>query len=102
MAAILNCTLSFGMQIEEMEDSHLKSAGFARALTSIVNQCIDFFKMLLLFVERQRESSSKSATFLVLTSEHRSIFQSCCQRILAHQSPNKVRTRLACCASAKV
>jgi hypothetical protein len=51
MAGILNCTLSFGMQIEEMEDSHLKSAGFACALTSIVNQCIEFFKMLLLFVE---------------------------------------------------
>jgi hypothetical protein len=90
MAAILDGTLSFAMQIEEMEDSHLKSAGFAHVLTSIVNQCIDFFKMLLLFIERQRESLSKSATFLMLTSEHRSIFQSCCQRILAHQSPNKV------------
>jgi hypothetical protein len=90
MAAIFDGMLSFAMQIEEMEDSHLKSASFACALTSIVNQCIEFFKMLLLFVERQRESSSKSDTFLVLTSEHRTIFQSCFQRILAHQSPNKV------------
>ncbi len=90
MAAILDGMLSFAMQIEEMEDSNLKSAGFACALNSIVDQCIDFFKMLLLFVERQRESSSKSATFLVLTSKHHTILQSCCQRILAHQSPNKV------------
>jgi hypothetical protein len=80
----------FAMQIEEMKDSHLKSAGFACALTLIVNQCIEFFKTLLLFVEQQRESLLKSATFLVLTSKHRRIFQSCCQRILAHQSQNKV------------
>jgi hypothetical protein len=73
-----------------MEDSHLKSANFVRALTSIVDQCIEFFKMLLLFVERQHKSLSKSTTFLVLTSEHHTILQSCCQRILDHQSPNKV------------
>jgi hypothetical protein len=36
MAAILDGTFSFAIQIEEMEDSHLKSAGFACALTSIV------------------------------------------------------------------
>jgi hypothetical protein len=89
MAAILDSTLSFAMQIEEMEDSHLKSAGFACASTLIVNQCIEFFNTLLLFVEQQREFLLKSATFLVLTSEHPTIFQSCCQRILAHQSPNK-------------
>ena len=90
MAAILNCTFSFAMQMEEMEESHLKSASFACALNLIVDQCIKFFKMLLLFIERQRKSSSKSATFLVLTSEHHTKLQSCCQHILAHQSPNKV------------
>jgi hypothetical protein len=90
MAVIFNGMLSFAIQIEEMEDSHLKSASFARALTSIMNQCIDFFKMLLLFVKRQHKSSSKSDTFSVLTSEHRTIFQSCFQRILAHQSPSIV------------
>jgi hypothetical protein len=63
MAGILDGTPPFAMQIQEMEDSHLKSAGFARALTSIVNQCIEFFKTLLLFFEGQCESLSKSATF---------------------------------------
>ena len=90
MTAVLDGTLVFAMQIEEMEDTELKSAGVARALTSIVDQCIAFFKTLHLFVERQRETSLKSATFLALTSEHRTTFRSCCQRILAHQSPNKV------------
>jgi hypothetical protein len=90
MTAVLDGTLFFAMQIEEMEDTELKSAGVARALTSIVDQCIAFFKTLHLFVERQRETSLKSATFLALTSEHRTTFRSCCQRILAHQSPNKV------------
>ncbi|KAL3772701.1 hypothetical protein ACHAW5_002676 [Stephanodiscus triporus] len=90
MTAVLNGILSFAMQVEEMENTQLKSTDFARLLTLIVGQCIAFFKSLLLFVEQQRKSSPKSTTFLVLTSEHRTIFQSCCQRILSHKSPNKV------------
>ena len=91
MTAVLNGVLSFAFQIEDMDVPQLKSIGFSRSLTSIVDQCIAFFKVLLLFVERQRESSSTSTTtFLVLISEHRTVFHSCCERILACQSPNKV------------
>lgn len=42
-----------------------------------------------MFANQQRNSSSKAATFLSLISEHRTIFQSYCQRILAH-NPNDV------------
>ena len=90
MTAVLDGTLFFAMQIEEMEDTELKAAVTAGALTSIVDQCIAFFKTLHLFVERQRDTSLKSSTFLALTSEHRTTFRSCCLRILVHQSPNKV------------
>ena len=91
MTAILKGVLSFASQIEDMDVSQLKSIHFSRLLTFIVGQCIAFFKALLLFVEQQRESSPKSTTtFLVLISEHRTVFHSCCQRILAHQSPNNV------------
>jgi hypothetical protein len=84
MTAVLNGVLSFAFQIEDMDVPQLKSIGFSRSLTSIVDQCIAFFKVLLLFVERQRESSSTSTTtFLVLISEHRTVFHSCCKRIIA-------------------
>jgi hypothetical protein len=91
MTMVLNGALTFAMRIDDgMEGSQNQPDGVAHALTLIVERCIAFFKALLLFVEHQRESSSKAATFLVLTSEHRTIFQSCCQRILAHQSPKTV------------
>jgi hypothetical protein len=90
--AVLNGVLSYAFQIEDnMDFPQLKCVGFVCSLTSIVDQCIAFFKGLLMFVERQRESSCKSTTtFLVLVSEHRVVFQSCCERILACQSPNKI------------
>lgn len=90
MAMVLNGALTYAMRIDDMEGSQNTLDGVAHALTLIVERCIAFFKALLLFVEHQRESSSKATTFLVLTSEHRTIFQYCCQRILAHQSPKTV------------
>lgn len=90
MTMVLNGALTYAMRIDDMEGSQNTLDGVAHALTLIVERCIAFFKALLLFVEHQRESSSKATTFLVLTSEHRTIFQFCCQRILAHQSPKTV------------
>lgn len=90
MTAVLHGTLSYAMQLDEMDNIPPYPTGVARALTLIVDLCINFFKRLVLFVEQQRGLSPKATTFLLLTSEHRTIFQSCCQRILAHQSPNAV------------
>jgi len=91
VTSVLDRTLSFAMGMEEKEnDVVLKSTHLAHALNAIVDQCIIFFKTLLLFVNQKRKSSSKAATFLALISEHRTIFQSCCQRILARQSPNSI------------
>ncbi|KAL7536282.1 hypothetical protein ACHAXR_007042 [Thalassiosira sp. AJA248-18] len=90
VTSVLNNTLYFAMEIEEKEGIVIKSTRLAHALNAIVDQCILFFKAILQFVSEQRISSSKAATFLALISEHRSIFQSCCQRILSHQSPNSM------------
>lgn len=90
MTMVLNGALTFAMWIDGVEGWQNKPDGVAHALTLIVERCIAFFKALLLFVEHQRESSSKGTTFMVLTSEHRTIFQSCCHRILAHLSPKTV------------
>lgn len=90
---VLDGALSFAKDLEEKEnDSVIKSTSLGGALNAIVNRCVALFKALLSFVEEQRRgsSSSKSATLLSLTSEHRTIFQYCCQRILSHQPPAHV------------
>lgn len=89
VTSVLDSTLSFAKAVEEKKYV-LKSTNLACVLNSVVDQCVAFFKTLLLFVEEQRGSSSKAATLLALISEHRTNFQSCCQRILAHQSLNSI------------
>ena len=86
MISLLDNTLSYAAAMEEHEGMVLKSTDLSHVLNAVVDQCILFFKAVLLFACEQRDTSSKAATFLALISEHRTVFQSCCQRILFHQS----------------
>jgi len=88
VTSILDGTLSYGIRVEEDENTTSKSTSsrLSRTMNKVATQCVTLFKTLLRFVEQQREASSspKSTTFLAITSEHRTIFQSVCQRILSH------------------
>jgi hypothetical protein len=67
MTMVLNGALTFAMRIDDgMEGSQNQPDGVAQALTLIVERCIAFFKALLLFVEHQRESSSKCFGYVSL------------------------------------
>ena len=93
VTSVLDGTLSFAATVEEEKGegvTKFKCTNLSRLLNTVAKQCVVFFKTLLQFVEQQRGSSSKATTFSALTSEHRTIFQSCCQRILAHQSPTLI------------
>jgi len=93
VTSILDGTLSYGVRVEEDENTTTPkstSNNLSCTMNRVVVQCVTFFKTLLRFVEQQREASSspKTTTFLAITSEHRTIFQSVCQRILSHSPSN--------------
>ena len=91
MTSLLDSALSFALGIEDKETMVVKCTHLSHALNAIVEQCVTFFKTILLFVYQQRDSASKSAHFTALISEHRTIFLSCCHRILAQHSPSTPR-----------
>ena len=89
MTSVLNGVLSFVRRIEtEQLDTYcIRSKQFTRALNDVVGASIIFFKMIRLFLAQESSSSSKAPTLGALVSEQITLFQSCCQRILAYQSP---------------
>ena len=86
VASVLDRTLSFAIEIDRREITVLKSqsspvpTSISLLLTTVVEQCILFFKTV------QHKCTSKVATFSVLIAEHRTMYLSCCQRILSCQS----------------
>jgi len=91
MTSVLNCTLVYAQKLEKaFEMSFFQSNNFSGALNAVVGACIHFFTTTQIFLERECASSSKAPTFTALVSEHSTMFQSCCQRILAYQSPAAV------------
>lgn len=87
MTSVLNCSLVYVQKLEKaFEMSFFQSNNFSDVLNSVVGACIQFFIAIHIFLEQESGFSSKAPTFVALVSEHGTLFQSCCQRILAYQS----------------
>ena len=86
ITTVLGCTLDFVQRIEKkFGTSYFHSRYFAGELNAVVGACINFFNSIL-FLEHENAFSSTSISLMALVSEHSTMFESCCRRILACQS----------------
>ncbi len=87
ITTVLSCALDFVQKLEKkFETSYFHSRCFSGELNALVGECIHFFNSIHLFLEQENDFSSKAISFVSLVSEHSTLFESCCQRILACQS----------------
>ena len=87
VTCVLSCTLDLSRKMEnEFEVSLFQSNNFVGALNAVVGASVHFFSMIRRSVEEEC-TTSQSSTLATLVSEHITLFEACCQRILAAQSP---------------